>query len=64
MAVKTYPFEGEQRTLTEVCAMVPALSRQALRVRLDMGQSTVIEMMAYRKPVPKASTRFCGELRK
>lgn len=64
MNAKTWLFEGEQRTVAQIRKLVPALSNQAIRNRLAMGQSTIVEMLTYVKRVPKASTRFCGELKK
>lgn len=48
MAVKTHDFEGEQRTMAEIRAMVPLIkSPSTIRSHMEAGRRTVIAMMAF-----------------
>lgn len=53
--MKTWLFEGEQRTFPEIRAMVPALSESTVRVRLRAGDKSRVDMLA--RPVPKVIAR-------
>lgn len=53
--VKTWLFEGEQRPFCDICAMVPALSRQTVRMRLRDGYTTRVGMLT--KVAPKVVAR-------
>ena len=59
MTAKTYLFEGEQRTVSEVRKMVPRLSDARIRDRLERGETTRMQMMLDR-PRPRHSD---GQLR-
>lgn len=50
---KTYTFEGQQRTMKEICAEVPALSKETIRLRLLEGRTDRVSMLS--RPVPKPS---------
>ena len=52
--MKTHLFEGKQLTLTEIYALVPALSRQTIRCRLRDGYTNRIDMLAKPIPIQKA----------
>ena len=47
MPVKTYPFEGEQRTVAEINRMVPRLSDATIRKHIKAGRCTVMAMMSF-----------------
>lgn len=45
--MKTFEFEGQQRTVAEIRKMVPRLSEHAVRTHLQAGRCTVLAMMSY-----------------
>lgn len=47
MAVKTHEFEGQQRTMAEISAMVPALGYSGIVGALAAGRNTVMAMMTF-----------------
>lgn len=47
MKVKTYFFEGAERTMREIMAMVPCLSKTTVHSRLKQGYNTILGMMSY-----------------
>lgn len=61
-------FEGEMRTLTEIRAMVPALSSFSIRKRLSDGLNTRVAMLSYdaraamRNPATLAQKRDMSRL--
>jgi len=55
---KTYTFEGQPMTLSQVCALVPALSRSAVKRGLGAGRNTRIALCAYdHRAAPLAASR-------
>ena len=53
MAVKTYLFEGVQRTMAEIRAMVPRIkSPSTIHNHLDAGRRTVIAIMSFDPKLP------------
>ena len=53
MAVKTYLFEGEQRTMAEIKTMIPLIkSPSTIHNHLDAGRRTVIAMMSFDPKLP------------
>lgn len=51
--MKTYPFEGEQRTMAEIRAMVPLIkSPSTIRGHMEAGRRTVIAMMSFDPKLP------------
>ena len=47
MALKTHLFEGEQRTMTEIRKMVPALGYSAILSALAAGRNTRLAMVTF-----------------
>lgn len=45
--IKRYEFEGAMRTISEVTALVPALKRTAIALRLERGMTTRKEMLLF-----------------
>lgn len=45
MKVKTYFFEGAERTMREIMAMVPCLSKTTVHSRLKQGYNTILGMV-------------------
>ena len=46
--MKTYLFEGEQRTMAEIRAMVPLIkSPSTIRRHMEAGRRTVVAMMSF-----------------
>lgn len=45
-AAKRYAFEGKQRSMREIHALVPVLSTTTIRKRLGEGLTTRVEMLA------------------
>lgn len=48
MIVKTHLFEGQQRTMAEIRAMVPLIkSPSTIRIHMEAGRRTVVAMMTF-----------------
>lgn len=47
MTIKTFEFEGQQRTVAEIRKMVPRLSDAGIRKNLAAGRNTVLAMMTF-----------------
>jgi hypothetical protein len=50
MTVKTYEFEGQQRTVSEVAKIVTALDIGTVRKYLQQGMTTRTQMLTRPKP--------------
>ena len=64
--IKRYEFEGAMRTISEVTALVPALKRSAVALRLERGMTTRQEMLLFDAPAAqragaKRGRIACGE---
>lgn len=58
---KTFTFEGEQLTVSEIRKRVPALSDQSIRSHLAAGRNSTQAMLSHfppRPPKPKPAQNF------
>jgi hypothetical protein len=53
----TFEFEGQQRTVTEIQALVPAISRAAIVAHIKAGRTTRHQMLNFD---PRAAMRAGG----
>lgn len=54
MKAQTYLFEGEMRTVSEVSALVPAISQTRIREHLRAGRTSRVEMLSYNVSVARS----------